>query len=136
MSMLGLFSFPDHEPECSASWYNVYVSSDCYPEGAAAKIRAALPYALPLPKFYASDFAAAFVAANKPLGGGGVYLEPSDDPTRIVDGTTIQYRYEISLDSGQNLFVRAYTPYGMIFEGTIDAFEQWAPSRPEAIIML
>jgi acylphosphatase len=45
---------------------HVYKHHDGYPTGAAQWIEAALDHAWSLPRFEASDFAAAFVAANKP----------------------------------------------------------------------
>jgi hypothetical protein len=43
----------------------VYKHSDGYPSGAAKAIEAALPFAWPLPRFEADEFAAAFVRGNK-----------------------------------------------------------------------
>ena len=44
----------------------VYKHSDGYPDGAVCWITKALEHAWPLPRFEADEFAAAFVAANKP----------------------------------------------------------------------
>jgi hypothetical protein len=44
----------------------VYKHSDGYPDGAVCWISKALEHAWPLPRFEADEFAAAFVAANKP----------------------------------------------------------------------
>lgn len=44
----------------------VYKHHDGYPSGAVQWIEAAKAHAWPLPRFEANDFAAAFVAANKP----------------------------------------------------------------------
>jgi hypothetical protein len=43
-----------------------YKHSDGYPDGAVCWITKALEHAWPLPRFAADEFAAAFVAANKP----------------------------------------------------------------------
>jgi hypothetical protein len=47
----------------------VYKHHDGYPEGAVCWITKALDYAWRLPRFEADEFAAAFVAANKPSAG-------------------------------------------------------------------
>lgn len=49
----------------------VYKHWDGYPEGAREFISNALPYAWPLPRFEADEFAAAFIAGNKVKGRGG-----------------------------------------------------------------
>lgn len=57
--------------------YTVYKHHDGYPSGGLQWIANALKYAWKLPRFEAAEFAAAFIAANKPLcgsDGGGVYL--------------------------------------------------------------
>ena len=52
----------------------VYKHHDGYPEGGLQWIAKSIPYAWSLPRFEASDFGAAFVAANKLEGGGDVQL--------------------------------------------------------------
>jgi len=52
--------------------YHIYKHHDGYPSGAAEALRNALAYAWKLPRYEPDDFAAAFVAGNKSLGGGGV----------------------------------------------------------------
>lgn len=60
MSTRAMYSFVDeHET------HHVYKHHDGYPTGAAEWINAAVAFAWPLPRYEASDFAAAFVAANK-----------------------------------------------------------------------
>lgn len=50
--------------------FTVYKHSDGYPQGAANWLANAIPLAWELPRFEASDFAAAFIAGNKTEGGG------------------------------------------------------------------
>lgn len=45
--------------------YHVYKHHDGYPSGAAAAITNALPFAWPLPRWEADEFATAFIAGNK-----------------------------------------------------------------------
>jgi hypothetical protein len=51
-----------------------------YPDGAGgvlAALEQAIPFAWPLPRFEASDFAAAIVRAWKTEGGGNIYIDGS-----------------------------------------------------------
>ena len=52
----------------------VYEHSDGYPDGAVCWITKTLEHAWPLPRFEADEFAAAFVAANKPSVLRGISL--------------------------------------------------------------
>ena len=58
--------------------FTVYKHHDGYPEGGVEWIHAASELAWPLPRFEASEFAAAFVAANKGRSGD-VYLSNGRD---------------------------------------------------------
>lgn len=69
MSTRGLYTFRDEHDS-----YTVYCQCDNYPSGAVKKIEAALKFAWELPRFEADEFAASFVAAEKPSGGGQVRL--------------------------------------------------------------
>lgn len=65
MSTRGCYRFIDGDNQGP---YTVYKHSDNYPwgqYGGVAAIAAALPYAWPLPRFEADEFAAGFVSANK-----------------------------------------------------------------------
>jgi hypothetical protein len=62
MSTRALYTFRSDD---GTEEYHVYKHSDGYPTGAADAICAALPFAWPLPRYEADEFAAAFVAANK-----------------------------------------------------------------------
>jgi len=88
--------------------FSVYKHYDGYPEGegggsgAFGFIREAKKFAWDLPRFEASEFAAAFIKANKGEAGGDVYL--TQGPQRHGD---LSYRYEISRDNDQ-LVVKTY----------------------------
>lgn len=84
MSTRAMYTFEDED-----STVHVYKHHDGYPEGGISHILNALEKGWPLPRFDVSDFAAAFVAANKNDGGGGV----------LMCGTDIKYAWEFSADS-------------------------------------
>jgi len=63
MSTRAVYTFID--PELPQNTYHVYKHHDGYPTGAAIAIANAQPYAWPLGRFEADEFAAAFVAGNK-----------------------------------------------------------------------
>jgi hypothetical protein len=65
MSTRACYRFIDPDPT-DPEVVTVYKHSDGYPEGAVCWITKALEHAWPLPRFEADEFAAAFVAANKP----------------------------------------------------------------------
>jgi hypothetical protein len=116
MSTRAVYTFQDDGEGLHES-YHVYKHHDGYPEGAAKWIEKALDHAWPLPRFEADDFAAAFVAANKPSKaqviaespyfaepenqkyapqGGGVRLMLAGGP-EIFPGD-IEYHYVIRFD--------------------------------------
>ena len=58
----------------------LYRHGDGYPNGSCgvlATLEQALPYAWPIPRFEANDFAAATIRAWKNKGGGYVYIDGS-----------------------------------------------------------
>ena len=57
--------------------HHIYKHHDGYPSGAARWLGNALAYAWELPRYEPDDFAAAFVAGNKSLGGGGIRVAKS-----------------------------------------------------------
>lgn len=123
MSTRAVYSFKD-----SSNTFHVYKHHDGYPSGAVQWILAALPYAWKLPRFEASEFATAFIAANKELKeslfqGGDVYLTHGHGEHGDLD-----YRYEITFN-GSYLIVHAYEidnypehKEQIIFEGTLEQF--------------
>ena len=60
MSTRAVYTFRDARND-----FHIYKHCDGYPSGAAEWIRLALDFAWDLPRFEASEFSAAFVAANK-----------------------------------------------------------------------
>jgi hypothetical protein len=76
--------------------FHVYKHHDGYPlseHGVIAAIQKAMPLAWTLPRFEASEFACAFIAANK-TRGGGLYLTGHWNQHGDLD-----YRYEVRRDS-------------------------------------
>lgn len=52
----------------------VFQHFDGYPDGVIPGIKDAMEFAWHLPRFEADDFSAAFIAANKPKGGGQIRI--------------------------------------------------------------
>lgn len=91
MATRAVYSFKDQ-----SNTYHIYKHWDGYPEGALEFLANALPYAWPLPRYEAADFAAAFVAANKKPGGGDVYI--TDHWENHAD---IEFRYMVRQVEGK-----------------------------------
>lgn len=141
MSTRAVYTFksPKGQPQ---ETHHIYKHHDGYPSGAAEWIANAVPYAWKLPRFEASEFAAAFVAGNKPKGegmgqGGAVYLTRG-----FKYHGDLEYRYEITAKDGA-LWVTAYkvthpngwnqaAAYPLIFDGTLPDFEKFANQPTEA----
>lgn len=68
---------------------DVYVHGNAYPENINQMIENAKEYAFKFPRFEASDFAAAFIAANKTKGGGNIYFGDED--------MEVDYSYTVSV---------------------------------------
>jgi len=98
MSTRAVYTFKDTDGEKFA----VYKHHDGYPSGAAEFIDKAREFAWRGTRFEAAEFAAAFVAANKEPGGGGVYLSKGYQAHCDLD-----YDYEITSPRGV-LTVTAY----------------------------
>lgn len=98
MGTRAVFTFKDDN-----GYHPVYKHWDGYPEGAVECLTKAIPFSWGLDRYEASDFSAAFVAANK-KGGGDVYLsEPVDTH---VD---LDYHYELtSAKTNGQLIIRAF----------------------------
>ena len=127
MSTHALYVFKDKHDTLK-----VYGHCDGYPTGATEQILKSFEKSWELGRYEASDFAAAFVAANKTYGGG-VY---------IVNKTKmgVDYRYVIeppSFDSNLQPIVTAYSYLGeryngrpkKIWKGNLDKMTEWAKSR-------
>ena len=130
MSTRAVYTFKDDLTSC-----HIYKHHDGYPSGAQGFIQDALAYAWALPRFDPSDFAAAFVAANKSKGGGGVYLSNG-----WCEHDDLDYRYEIRAE-GKELHITAYesqytnmgnVEYNLIFVGSLAEFVQFAAKNIDA----
>jgi len=77
---------------------HVYKHHDGYPEGALSWIANARNYAWQLPRFEPDDFAAAFVAANKPKFNPDDKYPNAGGGVRLCD-TSIKEPWEFSSDS-------------------------------------
>lgn len=131
MSTRAIYTFKANP---AADWeqdWNVYKHHDGYPSGAAQHLLAALPFAWKLPRYESNEFAAAFIAGNKPhwnetqsaiepeylpggsyhsIGaGGGVRLMPQGAPLDVANKncSDIEYRYEIEFKKN-DLYVTAF----------------------------
>jgi hypothetical protein len=103
--------------------FSVYHHYDGYPEHILPAIEAAKEFAWDLPRFEASDFAAAFIAANKQKGGGNIYMTDSYE-----SHSDLEYRYDIT-SRDKELLVNVYkveeydegnnAVYGLIEEVTL-----------------
>jgi len=117
-----------------AQIFHVYTHHDGYPAYTARRIRAALDYAWELPRFEADEWAAAFVAAAKPVKEqhGGVTFQGGS--IRLTTDWRahgdLDYRYEVTAKDGA-LWVAALKRdpgelYTMVFEGELDALCNFA----------
>jgi hypothetical protein len=129
MSTRALYSFF----EKGESTINIYVHSDGYPSGAVDYLKAMLPLAWPLPRYEASDMAAAFVAGNK-SHPGNVRIYSSGFPQRVAP-QDLEYMYEIRMVGGQlqiKCFEANYDDENskwftkLLFKGALDSFGEWA----------
>ena len=93
--------------------YSVYQHYDGYPTTVLPSLKDAKEYAWDLPRFEASDFAAAFIAANKQKGGGNIYFTDS-----YKSHSDLEYRYEIE-GTDKNLFVKIYEATGYENDKTV-----------------
>lgn len=104
MSTRAVYTFKDEYDTI-----HVYKHHDGYPEGGLSWIANARNYAWPFPRFEASDFAAAFVAANKPrfdpkdkypTSGGGVRLARTGitEPWQLAPDA--EYHYIVTWENG------------------------------------
>lgn len=102
MANPALYTFKDKGGE-----YHVYKHYDGYPTGALGFIAEAKKLAWDLPRFEADEFAAAFIAANKGEGGGGVRLTIGNAWGQAAP-SDIEYHYVITCKTG-SLHIEAYS---------------------------
>jgi hypothetical protein len=87
-----------------AQTFHVYTHHHGYPAQTARRIRAALDYAWELPRFEADEWAAAFVAASKPVKQerGGITIQGGS--IRLTTDWQVHgdlgYRYEVTAKDG------------------------------------
>lgn len=96
MGTRAIYIFEDAQDEVA-----VYKHYDNYPSGAACFIEEAKEYAWAFPRFEADEFAAAFVAANKPKKGGEIRLvsyKYEDRHALVEDYGWNDYYYVISYE--------------------------------------
>jgi hypothetical protein len=122
MSTRACYTFKDE-----TETFHVYKHHDGYPSGAEKWIRNAICLAWQMPRFEASDFGAAFVAANKNRPGS-VRLMETGDIEKVAPGD-LAYRYEIEQRNG-GVWVTAFrmpfnAPSEQIWAGHIDAMSDW-----------
>lgn len=120
MSTRAVFTFKESDPK---ETYHIYQHLDGDPKQALINIKKAGLLAFKLPRYQASDYSAAFVAATK-TGGGNIYLTTSFD-----DHGDLSYRYEITAVKGI-IFIDAYqvifsTQCKKIYTGRLDDFEEF-----------
>jgi len=139
MSTRAMYTFIDGD---SPQGLHVYKHHDGYPFGACKAIKNALDHGWSLPRFEADDFAAAFVAGNKPSreqimldnphikkddlkfhGGGGVRLMPSGEWQDVAPGD-IEYRYVITCDVNRQLLIS-----GFKVRNTLTPSDDWTDKR-------
>ena len=142
MSTRAVYTFKDNHETI-----HVYKHCDGYPEGGLSWIANARHFAWNLPRFEASDFAAAFVAANKEdrrksdypnTCGGDVRLTSATDPWDVAGDA--EYHYTVTCVGGE-LMVRidavswwkGYSTPETLFDGTLaDAITEFTPRWVEA----
>ncbi len=132
MGTRAVYTFIDHNFN---KMFHVYSHWDNYPSGALIQILNAKNLAWKWPRWEASDFSAAFVAANKTENGG----------IRLTNGWwdhgDLEYRYEIFTDPPINEFheplknekilkIRVFDVNfnegeKLIFQGSIKEFEEF-----------
>jgi hypothetical protein len=129
MSTRAVITFADDGQQ-----FHVYKHGDGKPAEIGKALDATLPYAWPLPRYEATDFAAAFIAANKLKHGGGICLT-----THWADHGDLDYRYLLYV-SERKVMVRAVcmsmsTPdvltEQLLFDGPLLHFLKWTRQAAE-----
>lgn len=90
--------------EDDAERFHVYSHYDGDAEGVADMLVMALPFAWPQPRFEADDFSTAFIAGNKPLNGGAIYMSNGVD-----SHDDLEYWYRVTQSARNNqMIIEAY----------------------------
>ena len=133
MSTRAVYTFTDESGDC----FHVYKHHDGYPSGAAEWIENAKSIAWALPRFEADEFAASFVAANKP-DEGGVRLMPTGKIADVAP-MDIAYWYDVK-PKGKALMVTCYEidnwdgkfKKKKKFAGTLEGLAEYAKEKEMA----
>jgi hypothetical protein len=116
MSTRAVYTFKDEYGE-----HHVYKHCDGYPMAAAEAISKTLPFAWPLPRFEADEFAAAFIQANKQSPGG----------VRLTHGPQchgdLAFEYVIAFD-GKSLRVD-FKDFSGTLQEMLERFPAHAPAQ-------
>jgi hypothetical protein len=129
MSTRAVITFADDGQQ-----FHVYKHGDGQPAEIGKALEATLPYAWPLPRYEATDFAAAFIAANKQKHGGGIALT-----THWTDHGDLGYRYLLYV-SERTVMVRAVRTSmstldvlseQLLFDGPLLQFLKWTKQVAE-----
>jgi hypothetical protein len=108
--------------------FHIYRHGDGYPDGpngVPATLGQAIPFAWPLPRFEAMDFAAAIIRAWKERGGGNIYF--CADPDLHGD---LEWRYTVTFENGA-LQIEVFDVYegAIAFKGSFEgAVAHFAPA--------
>lgn len=97
MGTRSVFTFKDEDKS-----FAVYKHWDGYPQGAAEFLTNAIPFSWKLPRYEADEFAAAFIAANKTVGGGDIRLTD-----HVSSHGDLEYHYELTQAPNGQLIIRA-----------------------------
>lgn len=130
MSTRACYTFKDEHKT-----FHVYKHSDGYPSGAEKWIRDASHLAWGMPRFEASNFGAAFIAAN--MRRAECRLMDSGD-IKAVAPCDIAYRYEVEMQDG-GIWITAFrTSYfrepteEQLWRGHIDSMADWIESSQQS----
>jgi hypothetical protein len=131
MSTRAIYTFIDQDAK-PKDFINIYKHYDGYPSGALEAIQEAFAYAWTLPRFEADDFAAAFVAGNKSVSGGGIRVFPTGPQKNICKSACdIEYRYEVRCIDNKLHITAFETSYWQtpketgLFAGNIEEFREF-----------
>ncbi len=111
----------------------LYRHCDGYPEGIIPDLALALEFAWELPRFDATDFAAAVVRAWKDKGGGNIYIDGSPKAFEMIHGDS-EYVYVIKFDQEKNEpFVEIYDWHEHWLDNSSISIKSFKPKAKEKI---
>jgi hypothetical protein len=119
--------------EDAYSRIQIYRHWDGYPEAVIPQLIQALPFAWPLPRFEADDFAAAIVRAWKEEGGGHIRIDGNPKGFELVHADT-EYVYVVKFDHRKGEpFVEVYDWHAYWFEKADSTAQSFQPKLTEKI---